>query len=88
MKYALVALELLSKSKRHTLSRCLKQKGKKMTNNDALRCSRCGAMGGTMWVHGHEQCAVCHQIADGDCCSGETSSCLTPEEKPSDYQDR
>lgn len=59
-----------------------------MTNNDALRCSRCGAMGGTMWVHGHEQCAVCHQIADGDCCSGETSSCLTPEEKPSDYQDR
>lgn len=51
-------------------------------------CPRCGAICGTMWVHGHEQCAVCHQIADGDCCSGETASCPVQSEEPSDYQDQ
>ena len=35
----------------------------------ATNCPRCHAVLRTMFVHGHEQCTVCHAIVE-DCCQG------------------
>ena len=35
-----------------------------------MLCNRCGSEEVAIYVHGHIQCSVCHQVID-DCCQGE-----------------
>ena len=56
-----------------------------MLQDNVRRCDRCGAPQQLVFIHGHQQCAICHQISDGDCCSGETASCLS---QPKDHHQK
>lgn len=42
-----------------------------------MLCNRCGYEGDPLYVHGHTQCQMCHQVID-DCCQGEKSHNFDP----------
>jgi hypothetical protein len=44
------------------------------------RCLFCGQIVQMIWVHGHYQCARCHQITV-PCCDGETAANSKPSER-------
>ena len=43
-----------------------------MGGSRLMLCNRCGGESDPIYVHGHIQCSICHQVVD-DCCQGERS---------------
>lgn len=41
-----------------------------MDGSRLMLCNRCGGEADPIYVHGHIQCSICHQVVD-DCCQGE-----------------
>jgi len=48
-----------------------------------MLCNRCGGEDVPLYVHGHIQCSICHQIID-DCCQGEILQKEVTEKKDRD----